>query len=344
LEAYQLYIQASEYFCTALKYEKKMKKIKQKKIREKTDQYIQRAEQIKGYLEAKKLTSKTSDNTSKNGNLTIKTGQTRVETKIIVAINNTTDVDSIEKVEQKLGESLEAYFDKYIVGQAFAIRSVINAVHRREEGWHDENKPMVWLFLGPSGVGKTELGKALATALFSQKGSSRDTVISPHFIRIDMSEYQDKSSASKFLGAAPGYIGYSEGGQLTEKLRDCGGNAIVLLDEVEKASPDVLTVMLQLFDEGRITDSKGQTINCKKSIFIMTSNLGAADIAKMFTDNRAEPSEDEIITTVEPILRAYFKRDELIGRINEILPFTPFTNKDIDKIVNLQLTKMGSNC
>jgi len=198
---------------------------------------------------------------------------------------------------------------------------------------------MVWLFLGPSGVGKTELGKALATALFSQKGSSKDTIVSPHFIRIDMSEYQDKSSASKFLGAAPGYIGYSEGGQLTEKLRDCGGNAIVLLDEVEKASPDVLTIMLQLFDEGRITDSKGQTISCKKSIFIMTSNLGAADIAKMFTDNRAEPSEDEIITTVEPILRAYFKRDELIGRINEILPFTPFTNKDIDKIVNLQLTK-----
>jgi len=97
--------------------------------------------------------------------------------------------------------------------------------------------------------------------------------------------------------------------------------------------------MLQVFDEGRITDSKGQTINCKKSIFIMTSNLGAADIAKMFAEGKPEPSEDEIVSTIEPILRAHFKRDELIGRINEILPFTPFTNKNIDKIITLQLTK-----
>lgn len=145
------------------------------------------------------------------------------------------------------------------------------AIRRKENGWADDEHPLVFLFLGSSGIGKTELAKQLAAYIHKDKPTG--------FIRLDMSEYQEKHEVAKLIGAPPGYIGHDDGGQLTKRLKKCPG-AVVLFDEVDKAHPDVLTVLLQLFDEGRLTDGRGKTIECKNAIFIMTSNLASDEIAQ----------------------------------------------------------------
>lgn len=146
----------------------------------------------------------------------------------------------------------------------------ISAIRRKENGWCDDEHPLVFLFLGSSGIGKTELAKQIAHYLYKEKKDA--------FIRIDMSEYHDKHSVARFIGAPPGYVGHEEGGQLTKRLSKFP-KAVVLFDEVEKAHPDVLNVLLQLFDEGRMTDGQGKTIECKEAIFVMTSNLASEEIA-----------------------------------------------------------------
>ncbi|RKP18089.1 hypothetical protein ROZALSC1DRAFT_15570 [Rozella allomycis CSF55] len=182
--------------------------------------------------------------------------------------------------------------------------------------------------MGSSGIGKTELAKQLAKSL--QKDSSKG------FVRIDMSEFQSKHEVAKFIGSPPGYIGHEEGGQLTEKLKQSRGeNIVVLLDEVEKAHPDVFTVMLQLFDEGRLTDGKGATVECKNAIFVLTSNLAQQEIA----EEANFFGEEFINSTIYPILRGYFRRDEFLGRIDEILFFMPFTKNDLELIVEKELNK-----
>lgn len=152
-------------------------------------------------------------------------------------------------------------------------------VRRKENGWADDDHPLVFLFLGSSGIGKTELAKQLASYIHKDNPKS--------FIRLDMSEYQEKHEVAKLIGAPPGYIGHEEGGQLTKKLKKCP-DAVVLFDEVDKAHPDVLTVLLQLFDEGRLTDGQGKTIECKNAIFIMTSNLASNEIAQHGLEIRKE--------------------------------------------------------
>lgn len=222
---------------------------------------------------------------------------------------------------------LEQELHKRVVGQDLAIKSVCEAIRRSRSGLSDPTRPMgVFLFLGPTGVGKTELAKALAEQLFNQEEA---------LIRIDMSEYMEKHSVARLIGAPPGYVGYDEGGQLTEALRR-RPYSVVLLDEVEKAHHDVFNILLQIFDDGRITDSKGRTVNCKNALFIMTSNLGSSQLLDKITHGKAQVSKDVIMEILNPILMQHF-RPEFLNRLDDILPFLPLRKEDMEKIVEIQL-------
>ncbi|CAL4077482.1 unnamed protein product, partial [Meganyctiphanes norvegica] len=183
------------------------------------------------------------------------------------------------EIEERRKFPLEQRIKQRIIGQEGAIAIVSGAIRRKENGWYDEDHPLVFLFLGSSGIGKTELAKQVTEYLHKGKANG--------FIRMDMSEFQQKHEVAKFIGSPPGYVGHDDGGQLTKKLREFP-KAVVLFDEVEKAHPDVLTIMLQLFDEGRLTDGKGKTIECKDAIFIMTSNLASDEIAEYGLQLREE--------------------------------------------------------
>ncbi|XP_061224228.1 mitochondrial disaggregase [Neopsephotus bourkii] len=255
------------------------------------------------------------------------------------------------EVEERRRFPLEQRLKEHIIGQESAIATVGAAIRRKENGWYDEEHPLVFLFLGSSGIGKTELAKQ--TAKYIHKDVKKG------FIRLDMSEFQERHEVAKFIGSPPGYVGHEEGGQLTKRLRQCP-NAVVLFDEVDKAHPDVLTIMLQLFDEGRLTDGKGKTIDCKDAIFIMTSNVASEEIAQHALQLRQEALEmgkkrlaenlddvqvsDQITISkqfkekvIRPILKAHFKRDEFLGRINEIVYFLPFCHAELIQLVNKEL-------
>ncbi len=222
---------------------------------------------------------------------------------------------------------LEDELSKRVVGQEIAITAVSDAIRRSRAGLSDPTRPMgAFLFLGPTGVGKTELAKALAYQLFNTEEA---------MIRLDMSEYMEKHSVSKLIGSPPGYVGYDEGGQLTEALRR-RPYAVVLLDEVEKAHQDVFNILLQVFDDGRLTDSKGRTVNCKNALFIMTSNLGSQQLLDQLEKKDEEFTKEEILAVLEPIIRQHF-RPEFINRLDEILPFLPLRPEDMHQIVRLQL-------
>nr|XP_033803423.1 caseinolytic peptidase B protein homolog isoform X1 [Geotrypetes seraphini] len=254
-------------------------------------------------------------------------------------------------LEERRRFPLEQRLKEHIIGQESAIATVGAAIRRKENGWYDEEHPLVFLFLGSSGIGKTELAKQTAKYLHKD--------IKKGFIRLDMSEFQEKHEVAKFIGSPPGYVGHEEGGQLTKKLKQCP-NAVVLFDEVDKAHPDVLTIMLQLFDEGRLTDGKGKTIECKDAIFIMTCNAASDEIAQHAIQLRQEAQEmsrkrlaenlddvqiNEKITisrhfkenVIRPILKAHFRRDEFLGRINEIVYFLPFCHSELIQLVNKEL-------
>lgn len=223
--------------------------------------------------------------------------------------------------------NLESELHKRVVGQELAVKSVSEAIRRSRSGLSDPGRPMgVFLFLGPTGVGKTELAKALADQLFNQEEA---------MIRIDMTEYMEKHSVSRLIGAPPGYVGYDEGGQLTEALRR-RPYSVVLLDEVEKAHHDVFNILLQIFDDGRITDSKGQTVNCKNALFIMTSNLGSSQLLEKIAHSKQQLSKDVIMEILNPILLQHF-RPEFLNRLDDILPFLPLRKEDMEKIVEIQL-------
>ena len=210
-----------------------------------------------------------------------------------------------------------------VVGQDEAIRAVANAIRRARAGLQDPNRPLgSFVFLGPTGVGKTELARALAEFLFDDEHA---------MIRIDMSEYQEKHTVSRLIGAPPGYVGYEEAGQLTEAVRR-RPYAVVLFDEVEKAHPEVLNVMLQLLDDGRLTDGKGRTIDFKNTVVIMTSNLGSAFLADL-----SEGRIDEgVRRQVMDALRAHF-RPEFINRVDEIIIFHPLSREQMKTIIDIQV-------
>jgi ATP-dependent Clp protease ATP-binding subunit ClpB len=223
--------------------------------------------------------------------------------------------------------NLETSLEERVIGQDFAVQSVAEAIRRSRSGLSDPHRPLgVFLFVGPSGVGKTELTKALTQVLFDKEDA---------MIRIDMSEYMEKHSISKLIGSPPGYVGYDEGGQLTEALRR-RPYSVVLLDEVEKAHHDVFNILLQVFDDGRITDSKGRTVNCKNALFIMTSNLGSDLLLEKMHDPAFISTKESLLKLLDPIIKRYF-RPEFINRLDEILPFLPLQEKDMEKIVNIQL-------
>jgi ATP-dependent Clp protease ATP-binding subunit ClpB len=225
---------------------------------------------------------------------------------------------------------MEDNLAKRIVGQEEAVSAVSNAIRRSRAGLQDENKPIgSFIFLGTTGVGKTELARALAEFLFDDEKA---------IVRIDMSEYMEKFSVSRLIGAPPGYVGYEEGGQLTEAVRR-KPYCVILLDEIEKAHPDVFNILLQVLDEGRLTDSKGKTINFKNTLIIMTSNIGSMLIQEQLQfidkENRNEIL-GELRAKLVDLLRATI-RPEFLNRIDEIILFKPLTEEEIRKIVDIQL-------
>ena len=225
---------------------------------------------------------------------------------------------------------LEEELHKRVVGQDEAISAVSDAVRRSRAGLQDPKRPIAsFIFLGSTGVGKTELAKALAEYLFND-----ETMMT----RIDMSEYQEKHTVSRLIGAPPGYIGYEEGGQLTEAVRR-KPYSVVLFDEIEKAHPDVFNILLQVLDDGRLTDNKGRTVNFKNTIIIMTSNLGSHLIREQIEQNGASLSEEQtarLRTELMGMLKQTI-RPEFLNRIDETIMFTPLTEKEIAEVVRLQL-------
>jgi ATP-dependent Clp protease ATP-binding subunit ClpB len=228
---------------------------------------------------------------------------------------------------------LEKELHKRIVGQDEAISSLSDAVRRSRAGLQDMKKPIgSFIFLGTTGVGKTELAKALAEFLFNDENS---------MTRIDMSEYQEKHTVSRLIGAPPGYVGYDEGGQLTEAVRR-RPYSVVLLDEIEKAHPDVFNILLQVLDDGRLTDNKGRTADFKNTIIIMTSNIGSHLIQESF-EGMNEQNKDEVLASTKNKVYELLKktiRPEFLNRIDEVIMFQPLTRNEVKEIVRIQFENL----
>ncbi len=239
-------------------------------------------------------------------------------------------VNKMVKSEQEKLLHLEDELHSRVVGQEEAIAAIADAVRRSRAGLNDPKRPIgSFIFLGTTGVGKTELAKALAEYLFDDENM---------MTRIDMSEYQEKHTVSRLVGAPPGYVGYDEGGQLTEAVRR-KPYSVVLFDEIEKAHPDVFNILLQVLDDGRLTDNKGRNVNFKNTIIIMTSNMGSAlirdNFAKMTEENKAETVEKTKEQVLEMLKQTI--RPEFLNRIDEIIMFTPLNRAEIEEIVGLQI-------
>ena len=238
-------------------------------------------------------------------------------------------VAKLNETERNKTLHLADELHKRVIGQDNAVELVSDAIIRSKAGIKDPTKPIgSFLFLGPTGVGKTELAKTLAEALFDNENN---------IVRIDMSEYMEKHSVSRLIGAPPGYVGYDEGGQLTDAVRR-SPYSVVLFDEVEKAHPDVFNIMLQILDDGRITDSKGNLVDFKNTILIMTSNIGSEFLLEGIDDDGN--IKDEASAKVEDMLKLHF-RPEFLNRLDEIIMFKPLTRENIAGIVELLMKDMN---
>ena len=261
----------------------------------------------------------------------IKEEVTREDIAEVIAKWTGVPVTKLMQGEREKLLHLEEELHKRVVGQEEAISAVSDAIRRSRAGLQDPKKPIgSFLFLGTTGVGKTELAKALAEYLFDDENA---------MTRIDMSEYQEKHAVSRLVGAPPGYVGYDEGGQLTEAVRR-RPYSVVLLDEIEKAHPDTFNILLQVLDEGRLTDNKGRTANFKNTIIIMTSNMGSQLIQDSFeqykdVEKATEKAKDEVLQLLKQTVRP-----EFINRIDDIVMFTPLTEANIKQIVRLQLNSI----
>ncbi|MFO1469165.1 MAG: AAA family ATPase, partial [Steroidobacteraceae bacterium] len=227
---------------------------------------------------------------------------------------------------------MEEALEKRVVGQNEAVKAVANAIRRARAGLSDPNRPSgSFLFLGPTGVGKTELCKALAEFMFDTEEA---------MIRIDMSEFMEKHSVARLIGAPPGYVGYEEGGYLTEAVRR-RPYAVILLDEIEKAHPDVFNVLLQVLDDGRLTDGQGRTVDFRNAVVIMTSNLGSQAIQEMAGQSAEIGHYEKMKAAVLEVVTQHF-RPEFINRIDEIVVFHALGREQIRAIVDIQLGRLRS--
>ena len=270
---------------------------------------------------------------TQDGNAMIKEVVTAEEIADVVSRWTGIPVSKMMQSESMKLLALEEELHKRVIGQEEAIAAVSDAVRRSRAGLQDPKRPIgSFIFLGTTGVGKTELAKALAAYLFND-----DTMMT----RIDMSEYQEKFSVSRLIGAPPGYVGYDEGGQLTEAVRR-KPYSVVLFDEIEKAHPDVFNILLQVLDDGRLTDNKGRVVNFKNTIIIMTSNLGSSYIQEQFEKIDDNNREAIIEDTKEHLMEMLKKsiRPEFLNRIDETIMFTPLNKKEIEQIVRLQVSEI----
>ena len=266
--------------------------------------------------------------------------EARVDEKDLTLVSQAVTEDEIAKIISrwtqipvtKLNETerakilnLDSILHQRVIGQDTAVEKIVDAIWRSKAGIKEPGRPIgSFLFLGPTGVGKTELAKALAQALFDDEGN---------IVRLDMSEYMEKHSVSRLIGAPPGYVGYDEGGQLTEAVRR-KPYSVVLFDEVEKAHPDVFNVLLQVLDDGRITDSQGRTVDFKNTIIILTSNLGSQFLLEgIDRDGNIIPEAEEAVMSQ---LKGSF-RPEFLNRLDEIIMFKPLTKENLSGIVDLQM-------
>ena len=267
---------------------------------------------------------------TQNGNAMIREEVTADDIAEVVSRWTGIPVTRMMQSEREKLLHLEEELHKRVIGQDEAIQAVSDAVRRSRAGLQDPKRPIAsFIFLGTTGVGKTELAKALAEYLFND-----ETMMT----RIDMSEYQEKFSVSRLIGAPPGYVGYDEGGQLTEAVRR-KPYSVVLFDEIEKAHPDVFNILLQVLDDGRLTDNKGRMVNFKNTIIIMTSNLGSQYIQSQFEQINAQNQEDIIADTKIKVMEMLKKtiRPEFLNRIDETIMFLPLNKEEISKVVELQL-------
>ena len=274
----------------------------------------------------------------------LKEAEETVRNRDLSMVHEEVDDDEIAKIVSKwtgipvtkltAGErekllSLESELHKRVIGQEEAVSKVADAILRSKAGIKDPRRPIgSFLFLGPTGVGKTELAKTLAAYLFDDESN---------MVRIDMTEYMEKYSVSRLIGAPPGYVGYDEGGQLTEAVRR-KPFSVVLFDEVEKAHPDVFNVLLQVLDDGHITDSQGRTVDFKNTIIILTSNIGSQYLLDGVSENGEISSEAEALVSAE--LKSHF-RPEFLNRLDETILFRPLTKENIRGIVELQLEDLN---
>jgi ATP-dependent Clp protease ATP-binding subunit ClpC len=245
----------------------------------------------------------------------------------------------VNRVASQEGEKLllmEQELQKSVIGQNDAIKKLVKAIQRTRVGLKDPQKPIgSFIFLGPTGVGKTEMAKVLATYLFDKSDS---------LVRIDMSEYMEKFSVSRLVGAPPGYVGYEEGGQLTEKIRR-KPYSVVLLDEIEKAHPDVFNLLLQVLDDGILTDGLGRRVDFRNTIIIMTSNIGARDLKDFgsgigfSTKSKSDNLDDQAKATIQNALKKAFA-PEFINRLDDIIVFNSLERADLHKIIDLMLIKL----
>ena len=242
----------------------------------------------------------------------------------------------LEEESRKLTR-MEEELAKRVVGQRKAVEAISNAIRRARTGLNESSKPIgSFIFLGPTGVGKTELAKALAEFIFNDSNS---------LIRVDMSEYMERHTVSKLVGSPPGYVGYEEGGQLTEKVRR-KPYSVILFDEIEKAHPEVFNTLLQVLDDGHLTDAKGRKVNFKNTIIIMTSNLGTEIVQEYHglgfshNDDKAEENETkEVEAKIMETLKKHF-RPEFLNRLDEIIIFNALKKDEIEKIVELRLEEV----
>jgi ATP-dependent Clp protease ATP-binding subunit ClpB len=236
----------------------------------------------------------------------------------------------MESEIQKLVK-MEDNLRQRVVGQEEAVAAVASAVRRSRAGLKDPNRPVgSFIFMGPTGVGKTELARALAEFLFDDENA---------MVRIDMSEYMERHAVARLIGAPPGYVGYEEGGQLTEAIRR-RPYAVVLFDEIEKAHPEVFNVMLQILDDGRLTDSKGREVNFKNTVIIMTSNVGAQYIFEYQKSMQTPQQQTEMERKVEEELHKHF-RPEFLNRIDDVIIFHALDMQHIKRIIEIQLRKLA---